>query len=285
MAALRRRRSLVCGGGRPPARSPAGASREPGVALTGLAGCRACPPAWTPRRGSRARRCEDADGRGARPPRYARPRCAIGTDAHAPASVSGPARRARARGAGAARRHRRARLDERGPVRPATAVPGPSAASGSRPRCPSSLRGRGRASPSTASSGRSRAEATAGQTLLQLLRQNGRVGAKRGCETGDCGACTVLLDGRPVASCITRRPGPGPQRDDRRGGRDVRGAAPAPGGLRERRRGPVRLLHAGDGAGATALLEGNAPRPTRRSARRSPATSAGAPATSSRWRR
>ena len=40
-------------------------------------------------------------------------------------------------------------------------------------------------------------------TLLQLLRQNGRVGAKHGCETGECGACTVLLDGRPITACLT----------------------------------------------------------------------------------
>ena len=41
-----------------------------------------------------------------------------------------------------------------------------------------------------------------GQTLLAALRENGFVSVKHGCETGECGACTVLLDGRPVSSCV-----------------------------------------------------------------------------------
>lgn len=41
------------------------------------------------------------------------------------------------------------------------------------------------------------------ETLLNVLRQTaGHTGAKPGCENGDCGACTVLLEGRPVKSCL-----------------------------------------------------------------------------------
>ncbi len=45
-------------------------------------------------------------------------------------------------------------------------------------------------------------EIAPGQTLLEVLREMGQFSVKRGCETGDCGSCTVLLDSQPVNSCV-----------------------------------------------------------------------------------
>lgn len=45
-------------------------------------------------------------------------------------------------------------------------------------------------------------DAERSDSLLDVLRRNGYTGAKRGCDTGDCGFCTVAVDGEPERSCV-----------------------------------------------------------------------------------
>lgn len=41
----------------------------------------------------------------------------------------------------------------------------------------------------------------AGLLLIDFLRDHGCLSVKRGCETSNCGLCTVLMDGKPILSC------------------------------------------------------------------------------------
>src|SRR6266700_7211318 len=45
-------------------------------------------------------------------------------------------------------------------------------------------------------------EVPVNETLLSMLRREGYCSVKQGCETGECGVCTVLVDGVPRPSCV-----------------------------------------------------------------------------------
>jgi carbon-monoxide dehydrogenase small subunit len=50
-------------------------------------------------------------------------------------------------------------------------------------------------------------EVKSNQTLVDVLREDlGMTGTKKGCGEGKCGSCTVLIDGRPVNSCLVLAP-------------------------------------------------------------------------------
>ena len=83
-------------------------------------------------------------------------------------------------------------------------------------------------------------------TLLDTLRERiGFQGAKKGCDHGQCGACTIHIDGRRVLSCLSGGSGPGEADHHDRGNRR-RGwpLAPDAASVPGPRRVSVRVLHA-----------------------------------------
>ena len=106
---------------------------------------------------------------------------------------------------------------------------------------------------------------------MRCARRLDLTGTKKGCDQGQCGACTVLVDGRRVLSCLTLAATLRGQRghDDRRPG-EGRSTPPDAGGVHQARRLPVRLLHAGadllGGRAAGGSRNGDASHVTRESA-------------------
>jgi hypothetical protein len=139
--------------------------------------------------------------------------------------------------------------------------------------------------------GRWREEAVAENALLiDYLREGlGLTGTKQGCDGGECGACTVLVDGQPRLACSTLAHSvAGAPRRNRRGPRHRRQHLAPAARLPRKARHPVRLLHAGHDHGrrrpaaqATRIPGATRSRPPW------PATCAAAPATSrssNRWK-
>jgi xanthine dehydrogenase iron-sulfur cluster and FAD-binding subunit A len=75
-------------------------------------------------------------------------------------------------------------------------------------------------------------------SLLDLLRNLSMFSVKNGCGVGDCGTCTVLMDGKPVRSCMLRANDAAGHAID-----TLEGMTPHSEGLHGDRGDPMRLLH------------------------------------------
>ena len=223
-----------------------------------------------------------------------------GRGARWPASDGGArprSRRGRGRGGGRVdpdqRRSRLGRLpprDGRGRSRAARSParsPGPAASRSRSRRAPRSYGDvrsddEGRRDPDASTAPTTRSSSTRTLSLLSAVRDEiGLTGSKEGCDDSECGACMMLLDGKPVNSCsYLALQADGPRGHHGRGARRRRRARAAAGGVPAAGRRPVRVLHArhaclGDGAAARQPRS----RPTRRSASACRGTSAAARAT------
>ena len=101
-------------------------------------------------------------------------------------------------------------------------------------------------------------------TLLDSLREYmDLTGTKKGCDQGQCGACTVLVDGKRILSCMTLAiMRDGAEITTIEGLAEGRRAAPDAGGIRRARRLSMRVLHAWPN------LFGHRPAPGRKSQQR-----------------
>jgi xanthine dehydrogenase YagT iron-sulfur-binding subunit len=103
-------------------------------------------------------------------------------------------------------------------------------------------------------------------TLLDVLREHlDLTGTKKGCDQGQCGACTVLRDGRRVNSCLTlavmKDGAPSPHQGPARTARCITAA-----GIHRPRCLPVRLLRTGQICSAAGLMPKARPKPQTKSA-------------------
>ena len=86
------------------------------------------------------------------------------------------------------------------------------------------------------------------QTLVDLIRNDLELtGTKKGCELGDCGSCTVIMDGKPVNSCLVlAAQANGKKNYHHRGCCRRRGTSSDSGSIRGTRGDPVRVLQPRD---------------------------------------